>query len=90
MLPQVISSSVEGEVHPDYSKGVNSKRGPENGHNKNVLIHRFYGAVDIEGSIYRVKNQLKPGQKTSPTAMRLRRWSLLEIPNCGWSIVTVS
>ena len=82
MLPQVISTSVEGEVHPDYNKGGNSKRGPENGYNKNVLVHRFYGAVDIEGSIYRVKTTMiesvYAGTKNKPHSYEVTAVELVE------------
>lgn len=61
VLPQireVIASSIETEVHPDYVK-VGKDRSRENGYNKNVLMHRCYGAVNIDGKVYRVKITLK-------------------------------
>ena len=58
-LPEVISESVEAEVHPDYLKGYDGKRRRENGYNPDSLIHRFYGAVDLNGDIYRVKTTIK-------------------------------
>ena len=58
-LPEIISESVEAEVHPDYLKGFDSKRRPENGYNPDTLIHRFYGAVRIDGDMYRVKTTIK-------------------------------
>ncbi|WP_290458911.1 PBECR2 nuclease fold domain-containing protein [Paramuribaculum intestinale] len=57
-LPEVISESVEAEVHPDYHKGEDGKRAPENGHGEDKLIHRFYGAVTIDGEAYRVKTTI--------------------------------
>ena len=61
VLPQirdVIASSIEAEVHPDYIK-IGDDRSRENGYNKNVLIHRCYGAVNVDGKVYRVKITLK-------------------------------
>ena len=61
VLPQirdVIASSVEAEVHPDYIK-IGDDRSRENGYNKNVMIHRCYGAVNVDGKVYRVKITLK-------------------------------
>lgn len=57
-LPKVIGESVEAEVHPDYHKGEDGKRAPENGHGEDKLIHRFYGAVTIDGEAYRVKTTI--------------------------------
>lgn len=58
-LPEVIGESVEAEVHPDYLKGYDGKRRPENGYNPDGLVHRFYGAVALSGQIYRVKTTIK-------------------------------
>ncbi len=30
----------------------------ENGHGDDILVHRFYGACDIEGNLYRVKTTM--------------------------------
>ena len=57
-LPEVIGESIEAEVHPDYHKGEDGKRAPENGHGEDKLIHRFYGAVTIDGEAYRVKTTI--------------------------------
>ncbi len=65
-LPEVISESIEAEVHPDYNKV--GERGEENGNDDRYLIHRFYGAVDIEGERYRVKTTVKEnGEGKEPT-----------------------
>lgn len=58
-LPEVIGESVEAEVHPDYLKGYDGKRRPENGYNPDALVHRFYGAVALSGQMYRVKTTIK-------------------------------
>ena len=59
VLPDVIKESVDAEQHPDYNKGEDGNRSAENGINKNVTIHRLYGAVEIDGKLYRVKVTLK-------------------------------
>lgn len=57
-LPKVIDESVEVEEHPDYKK-VNRERKIENGiDNSNLLVHRMYGAVNIDGAFYRVKTTM--------------------------------
>lgn len=58
-LREVIAESIMAETHPDYNKGKDGKRSPENGHSGNVLIHRCYGAINIDGMDYRVKITLK-------------------------------
>ena len=57
-LPEVIGQSVEAEEHPDYMKNAEGKRTTERV-NSDVLVHRFYGAVEIDGEIYRVKTTMK-------------------------------
>ena len=58
-LLDVINDSIEVEVHPDYKKD-NGNRTIENGiDDKNLLIHRFYGAAKIDGQTYRVKTTVK-------------------------------
>ncbi len=59
VLPDVIRESVDAETHPDFNKDGNEIRSAENSVNKNVLMHRLYGAVDIDGKTYRVKVTLK-------------------------------
>lgn len=57
-LPEVISESIEAEIHPDYFKGEDGIRRPNNGHHADKLIHRFYGIVNIDGENYRVKTTI--------------------------------
>ena len=57
-LKDVIHESMEAEVHPDYKKDETGKRDPRNGYNPDYLVHRLYGAVDIDGKIYRVKTTI--------------------------------
>ena len=58
-LPDVISESIEAEVHPDYRRGEDNKRQSEKGYEDSTLIHRYYGAASINGKIYRVKTTIK-------------------------------
>lgn len=68
VLPDVLKSSIDVETHPDFLKGEDGKRRVENGMNKDVLVHRCYGAVSIDGKPYRVKMTLKedPRDVSSP------------------------
>lgn len=59
VLPEVLRTSIDVETHPDFLKGKDGKRSAENGMNKDVLVHRCYGAVEIGGKPYRVKITLK-------------------------------
>ena len=67
VLPEVLKTSIDVETHPDFLKGENGKRSSENGINKDVLVHRCYGAVGIDGKTYRVKITLKENIKTRET-----------------------
>lgn len=58
-LPEVIQTSIEAEFHPDYTKNNSGERTVDTLVNINSLIHRFYGAVDIDGKIYRVKTTIR-------------------------------
>ena len=57
-LPEVIGKSIEVEVHPDWPKGEGGERDETLVPGEELLIHRFYGAVEIEGKIYRVKTTI--------------------------------
>ena len=58
-LREIIAESVMAETHPDYNKGEDGKRSPENGYNPDNLIHRCFGAISVDGQEYRVKLTLK-------------------------------
>ncbi|MDR1584004.1 MAG: hypothetical protein LBS55_12260, partial [Prevotellaceae bacterium] len=58
VLPEVIKNSVVGEIHSDYKK-IDGVRKPENGIIPNTEIHRLFGAVELDGKIYRVKTTVK-------------------------------
>ena len=64
VLPDVIRESVDVEQHADYLKGDDGKRGG-NGVNPNVIVHRLYGCVDIDGKQYRVKVTVKEDMTAS-------------------------
>jgi len=57
-LPEVIDKSIEVEIHPDYKK-IDKKRRAENGVDSDkMLVHRMYGAVMIDGKVYRAKTTM--------------------------------
>lgn len=47
-LDKVIGNSIEVEEHPDYTKNAKGVRDGKNVNN-DVLMHRSYGAIRIEG-----------------------------------------
>lgn len=59
VLPDVIKESLDAEQHPDYKKGEDGVRSVKNGVNEGVTIHRLYGAVSIDGQVYRTKVAIK-------------------------------
>ena len=67
VLPDVIRESVDAEQHADFKKGEDGVRSAENGVNPNVTIHRLYGAVRMDGKVYRVKVTLKENTRTKET-----------------------
>lgn len=58
VLPDVIREGIEAETHPNFNKVENARK-PEYGYDNHLLIHRVYGAVDIDGVVYRVKITMK-------------------------------
>ena len=58
VLPDVIREGIEAETHPNFNK-VGNARKPEYGYDNHLLIHRVYGAVDIDSVVYRVKITMK-------------------------------
>ena len=67
VLPDVIRESVDAEQHADFKKGEDGVRSAANGVNPNVTIHRLYGAVRMDGKLYRVKVTLKENTRTKET-----------------------
>lgn len=58
-IKEIISNSIDAEVHPDYTEKDLYGRRIEGKSNPDVLIHRLYGAVNIDGVDYRVKTTVK-------------------------------
>ncbi|MBQ9430922.1 MAG: hypothetical protein IJU44_05155, partial [Kiritimatiellae bacterium] len=58
-LRDIIRESELADRHPDYKKGEDGKRDPENGVNPDVTIDVLYGAMRFSGQTYRVKTTLK-------------------------------
>ena len=57
-LPKVIDNSIDVEIHPDYRK-KDKVRSAENGVGRDdMLVHRMYGAVSIDGKVYRAKTTI--------------------------------
>ena len=78
-LPKVIDESIEVEEHPDYKK-INHQRKYENGiDNRNLLVHRMYGAINIKGNTYRVKTTIHEiyGNVNKPHDYRVTKIELL-------------
>ena len=57
-LDTVINNSIEVMEHADVFKDENG-RSENNGYNPNALMHRFVGAIRIDGKHYRVISTLK-------------------------------
>lgn len=57
-LNDVINNSVEVEEHPDYIKNENNERDGI-GINTESLMHRFYGAITVDGKPYYVMTLMK-------------------------------
>jgi hypothetical protein len=80
-LKDVISESIEAEVHPDYPK-VDGVRTTEK-YNDNALIHRLYGAVEIDGKVYRVKTtmqEFRGSEANKPHSYEVTKIELLDSP----------
>ena len=92
VLPDIISNSVEAEIHADYAKDENGNRSAKNGVKRNdLLVHRIYGAINIEGNIYRVKTTIHEfkdaNTANSPHSYEVTKIELIEdstvTPNDG-------
>lgn len=82
-LTDVIHESIEAEIHPDYKKGEDGIRGIENGYGEGVLVHRLYGAVEIDGKTYRVKTtmqEFRGGEENKPHSYEVTKIELLDAP----------
>ena len=85
-LPEVIANSIEAEVHPDRIRGEDG-RSPKSNINRQSLIHRFYGAVEIDGAHYRVKTTIREYADENRTSKahnyEVTKLELLEAPSTG-------
>ena len=82
-LTDVIHESIEAEIHPDYKKGEDGTRSVENGYGEGVLVHRLYGAVEIDGKTYRVKTtmqEFRGGEENKPHSYEVTKIELLDSP----------
>jgi len=82
-LKEVIHESIEAEIHPDYNKGEDGNRNVGNGYGNNVLVHRLFGAVELDGKSYRVKTtmqEFRGGEKTKPHSYEVTKIELLDTP----------
>lgn len=82
-LTDVIHESIEAEIHPDYKKGEDGIRGVENGYGEGVLVHRLYGAVELDGKMYRVKTtmqEFRGGEENKPHSYEVTKIELLDAP----------
>ena len=57
-LDEVIGASIEVEEHPDYLKNEHGERDTRKV-NADALMHRFYGAITVEGKSYRVMTLMR-------------------------------
>ena len=88
-LPKVLDNSIEVEIHPDFTKakGINGvlSRSSENNINPTSLMHRFFGAVEYEGKLYRVKTTIKEfrdkNTQAKPHTFEVIKIELLESPS---------
>lgn len=78
-LLKVIDSSIMAETHPDYIK--DGKRSSDNGiGDDGMLVHRMYGAVTVDGELYRVKTTIKEtksGDARTPYNYQVTKLELL-------------
>ena len=78
----VLRESTDCESHPDYKKGKDGERRPENGIASKNIIHRLYGAVVIDGKMYRVKTTVKEqtetGKRNAPYTYEVTEIELLD------------
>lgn len=82
-LTDVIHESIEAEIHPDYNKDEDGNRSIENGHGGNILVHRLYGAVRLDGKTYRVKTtmqEFRGGEENKPHSYEVTKIELLGSP----------
>ena len=88
VLPNIIDASVEVEIHADYMK-INEERSIYNPINKDVLIHRFYGAISFQDNLYRIKTTILENKDYSipnkPHSFEVIKIELLDVSNSSIS-----
>ncbi len=87
VLPDVIRESVDAEQHADFKKGEDGVRSAENGINPDVTIHRLYGAVRIDGKVYRVKVTLKEDTQNEKLAKKAYSYEATKIELLAGTLV---
>ena len=91
VLPKIIDASVEVEIHADYAK-VNGIRSLNNPVDKNVLIHRFYGVIEVLDLTYRVKTTIKEYRDINfinkPYSFEVIKIELLDLSNSSISVAS--
>ena len=58
-IKEIIRNSIDAEVHPDYIERDKSGKRIVGKYSDHILMHRLYGAVEIDGKVYRVKTTVK-------------------------------
>ena len=90
-MPKIIDASVEVEIHADYAK-VNGIRSLNNPVDKNVLIHRFYGVIEVLDLTYRVKTTIKEYRDINyinkPYSFEVIKIELLDLSNSSISVAS--
>ena len=56
-INEIIRNSIDVEIHPDYEK-EGGERNPKKISSMDRLVHRLYGAVELEGQVYCVKTTM--------------------------------
>ena len=87
VLPDVIRESVDAEQHADFKKGKDGVRSAANGVNPNVTIHRLYGAVRMDGKVYRVKVTLKEDTQNEELAKKAYSYEATKIELLAGTLV---
>ena len=87
VLPDVIRESVDAEQHADFKKGEDGVRSAANGVNPNVTIHRLYGAVRMDGKLYRVKVTLKEDTQNEELAKKAYSYEATKIELLAGTLV---
>ena len=87
VLPDVIRESVDAEQHADFKKGEDGVRSAENGINPDVTIHRLYGAVRMDGKVYRVKVTLKENTQNEKPAKKAYSYEATKIELLAGTLV---